>query len=195
MQIAVFVAIAFTIFRVSAASNSAAKVACTIGIMFDGFRVVGGGRGASSGTQSYALRSLIISVGYMILISIESPDLRAQMPYDVNSLSEGAFSARQVERGSEGFGLECMDCHETEEFTGPGAYFEEQEGENLWSVFEFIWAEMPEDKPAWLDPEEYAEILAYLLSVYGFPAGELDLPIDRESLEPIVVTRPERPGS
>ena len=111
------------------------------------------------------------------------------------SVRDGVFSAAQVERGRDSFTWVCMNCHEIEEFTGVGAYFEEMEGKTVWEVFEYIWAEMPEDEPASLEPEEYAAVLAYTLSVYGLPAGETDLPIDRATLEKIRVTRPERPGS
>jgi mono/diheme cytochrome c family protein len=110
------------------------------------------------------------------------------------ALANGIFSQAQVERGRSSFESECMDCHELEEFTGPDAYFEEQQGESLWSVFEFIWAEMPEDKPAWLEPEEYADILAFILSVYGFPAGDGDLPTDQRVLEQIELILPLRSG-
>lgn len=119
---------------------------------------------------------------------------RAQPAADEPDLERGAFSAEQAERGRQGFSGECVECHEIEEFTGSGAYFDEQVGETLWSVFEYIWAEMPEDKPAWLDPEQYAEILAYLLAAYGFPAGQSDLPIDQESLERLRVKMPARAG-
>jgi mono/diheme cytochrome c family protein len=119
----------------------------------------------------------------------------AQMGPAPDSLSRGFFSASQVERGRESFMSECTDCHEIEEFTGVGAYLESQEGERLWDVFEFIWSEMPEDRPAWLEPTEYADILAYILSVYGFPAGDTDMPIDRASLREVRVTMPQRPGS
>jgi mono/diheme cytochrome c family protein len=111
------------------------------------------------------------------------------------STRDGIFSADQVERGRESFLWECMDCHEMEEFTGAGAYLEQMEGKPLWEVFEFIWTEMPEDRPAWLDPNEYADILAYILSVYGAPSGTVDLPTDESALERIVIERPERPGS
>lgn len=90
---------------------------------------------------------------------------------------------------------ECTDCHEIEEFTGVGAYLESQEGETLWDVFEFIWSEMPEDRPSWLEPEEYADILAYVLSVYGFPSGDSDMPIERDALRTVTITVPQRPGS
>ena len=111
------------------------------------------------------------------------------------SVRDGVFSAAQIERGRDSFTWICMDCHEIEEFTGVGAYFEEMEGKDLWEVFEYIWAEMPEDNPASLEPAEYADIVAYTLSVYGLPAGETDLPTDRETLEKITVIRPELPGS
>jgi mono/diheme cytochrome c family protein len=107
----------------------------------------------------------------------------------------GVFSAAQVERGRQQFTSICMNCHEIEEFTAPGAYFEEADGMTVWEVFEYIWAEMPEDEPASLDPKDYAAILAYTLSVYGLPTGDADLPIDRESLDVIEIVRPERPGS
>jgi len=111
------------------------------------------------------------------------------------STQDGIFSADQVERGRQSFLWECMDCHEMEEFTGVGAYLEKMEEESVWEVFEYIWSEMPEDRPAWLEPEQYADILAYILSVYGAPAGDRDMPIDREPLIDIKITRPELPGS
>lgn len=114
---------------------------------------------------------------------------------DERSLADGVFSRAQVERGEESFAWECMDCHEIEEFTGADAYLESKEGDTLWEVFEFIWAEMPEDRPAWLDPEEYADILSYILSVYGHPAGDADMPIEEAALKRIRITRPERSGS
>jgi hypothetical protein len=88
-----------------------------------------------------------------------------------------------------------MNCHEIEEFTGVGAYLEDMDGKTLWEAFEYVWAEMPEDDPASLDPQDYAAVLAYLLSVYGLSTGDVDMPIDRRSLESIAIVRPIRPGS
>jgi mono/diheme cytochrome c family protein len=109
------------------------------------------------------------------------------------TLSGGLFSSEQAGRGERAFLRECTDCHEMAEFTAAGAFLEEQRGETLWSVFEFIWSEMPEDKPAWLEPDEYADILAYILSIYGFPSGPSDMPIDRDALESVTIESPPRP--
>jgi len=81
------------------------------------------------------------------------------------------------------------------EFTAAGAFLDEQQGETVWSIFEFIWSEMPEDKPAWLEPSEYADILAYILSVYGFPCGAADMPIDRDALDDVTIEPPPGPRS
>jgi mono/diheme cytochrome c family protein len=112
----------------------------------------------------------------------------------VRSTRDGIFSAEQARRGRAGFLWNCMECHELEEYTAAGAYLEEMEGKTVWDVFEFIWSEMPEDNPSLLEPEEYADILSYILSVYGMPAGEADLPTDRGALEDIVVQGPSLGG-
>jgi mono/diheme cytochrome c family protein len=111
------------------------------------------------------------------------------------TVRDGVFSTRQVARGERIFESICVNCHEIAEFTAADAYLEEVEGKPLWDTFEFVWSEMPEDDPSSLRPEDYAAVLSYIFSVYGLPSGETDLPIDRESLRAITITRPELPGS
>lgn len=111
------------------------------------------------------------------------------------TVRDGVFSTRQVARGDAVFQSICSNCHDITEFTGSGAYLEEVDGETLWDTFEYVWSEMPEDDPSSLDPQDYAAVLSYIMSVYGLPAGEADLPIDRESLEAITITAPRPPGS
>ena len=110
------------------------------------------------------------------------------------TVRDGVFSAAQVQRGQRIFKSICVNCHVIEEFTGPGAYLEEHDGKPLWETFDFIWSNMPDDDPSSLEPAEYAAVLAYLFSVYGLPAGQADLPIDRKALELITITRPQPAG-
>jgi S-disulfanyl-L-cysteine oxidoreductase SoxD len=44
---------------------------------------------------------------------------------------------------------------------------------------------MPKNEPGSLAPEEYADVLAYLLQLNGMPAGERDLPADSTALKRI----------
>ena len=111
------------------------------------------------------------------------------------TLRDGVFSPAQAARGEEIFESICMNCHEITEFTAAGAYLEEVDGKPLWETFEYVWAEMPEDEPSSLNPEDYAAVLAYIFSIYGLPSGATDLPIDRKALEAITIMRPALPGS
>jgi mono/diheme cytochrome c family protein len=106
------------------------------------------------------------------------------------TIRDGVYSAPQAERGAGLFESICMNCHEMSEFTGAGAYLAEVEGEPLWETFEYIWAEMPEDDPASLEPEEYAAVLAYIFESYGLPPGDSPLPIDRDALAAIAIAAP-----
>jgi len=110
------------------------------------------------------------------------------------TLRDGVFSAAQVTRGQRIFKSICTNCHEIEEFTGPGAYLEDHEGKTLWETFEFVSENMPDDDPGSLEPAEYTAVLAYIFSVYGLPAGGADLPIDRKALEAITITRSKPTG-
>jgi mono/diheme cytochrome c family protein len=111
------------------------------------------------------------------------------------STRDGVYSELQAERGRRSFETHCTECHELAEFTGVGAILAEREGERLWEIFDFMWSEMPEDRPSWLEPDEYADILAFLLSAYGLPAGSEALPADRSLLRSVRLNRPEPPGS
>ena len=44
---------------------------------------------------------------------------------------------------------------------------------------------MPESNPGSLSPEEYADIVSYILRENGYPAGEEDLAADASTLEDI----------
>lgn len=121
--------------------------------------------------------------------------LRVAAQDEARTLRDGVFSAAQAARGEQLFGSICMNCHEIAEFTAAGAYLEDVEGEPLWDTFEYVWNEMPEDDPSSLDPAEYADVLAYIFSIYGLPTGETDLPTDRATLSAITIVRPALPGS
>jgi mono/diheme cytochrome c family protein len=106
------------------------------------------------------------------------------------SVRDGVYSPAQAQRGERLFESICTSCHELEEFTGSGGYLELAEGQSLWETFDYVSAEMPEDDPGSLQPEEYAAVLAYLLRAYGLPSGAAELPVDQEPLESLAIERP-----
>jgi mono/diheme cytochrome c family protein len=132
--------------------------------------------------------TLLAVVAGAVVVTVAAQDAQ-------RTVRDRVFSVTQAARGERLFESICMNCHEIAEFTAAGAYLDDVEGKPLWETFEYVWAEMPEDEPASLNPEDYAAVLAYIFSIYGLPSGETDLPIDREALEAITITRPALPGS
>jgi mono/diheme cytochrome c family protein len=114
---------------------------------------------------------------------------------DGRTVRDGVFSSAQAARGERLFEAICASCHEIAEFTAAGAYLEDVEGDPLWETFEYVSADMPEDDPGSLPPEDYAAVLAYIFSRYGLPSGATDLPVDQSSLEAIRIVRPTPPDS
>jgi len=110
------------------------------------------------------------------------------------TVRDGVFSAAQVKHGQRIFKSICVNCHEIEDFTGPGAYLEDHDGKTLRETFEFVSEKMPDDDPGSLEPAEYTAVLAYIFSEYGLPAGDSDLPVDAKALELITITRPKPDG-
>jgi S-disulfanyl-L-cysteine oxidoreductase SoxD len=135
-----------------------------------------------------AAAAMIAAVLGTILWTATAQDAR-------RTVRDGVFSAAQAARGERLFESICTNCHELTELTAAGAYLDDVNGESLWETFDYISSDMPEDDPGSLRADEYAAVLAYVLSVYGLPSGETDLRVDREWLEAIAIVRPASPGS
>ena len=137
-------------------------------------------------------------VGVVVAGSLPAPRLAAQAPqpstpsWSANSVLDGAFTSAQASRGEQTFGETCATCHETERFTG-GRFRLEWTGRTAGELFETISTTMPEGNPGSLSPDEYASVVAYLFRQNGFPAGDLELPTNPETLERVSIR--DVPGS
>ena len=101
---------------------------------------------------------------------IGTVDARA---FQAKLASEGVYTTAQAERGLTIYDGACASCHELSKFKGT-------EFTNAWTekpLTELNTAvlSMPMDAPGSLKPQEYADILAYFLSINGYPAGETEL--------------------
>lgn len=108
----------------------------------------------------------------------------------------GVFTAEQVERGKEKAAAECGACHGAElkgdlapALVGPD-FIDHWYDARLAELVLRVQNTMPQSAPNSLKPEEYADVVAYMLSVNGFPAGSETLviaPID--PLDAIKITK------
>lgn len=97
------------------------------------------------------------------------------------SVAEGVFSAAQASRGEQTFRQVCAACHDTGEFSG-GRFRLTWVGQTAGDLFDTIATLMPEGDPGSLRPAEYAAVVAYLLQLNGYPAGETDLSASMQEL-------------
>jgi mono/diheme cytochrome c family protein len=90
------------------------------------------------------------------------------------STNDGVYTKAQGERGQKVFADKCTACHEPSRFSGE-AFHESWNGKALKELWDVASGTMPEDNPGSLKQQEYADILAYFLSLNEYPAGEAEL--------------------
>ena len=97
------------------------------------------------------------------------------------SVLDGVFTPAQASRGEGTFRRVCAACHDTGEFSG-GRFRLTWVGRTTGDLFDTISTLMPEGDPGSLSPAEYASVVAYLLHLNGYPAGEAPLPANLSAL-------------
>ena len=118
------------------------------------------------------------------------------------SVWDGVFTEAQAARGRAAYSGACGLCHGRRLNGAPddpdmrstpplarARFLREWEGRSLAVLLAYTRLTMPEDNPGSLTDEEYADVIAYMLSVGGMPSGDGELPTDSRSLAQIVIQR------
>ncbi len=84
-------------------------------------------------------------------------------------LNAGVYTKAQAEAGQELFTQNCSGCHNVDFYKSTLNGYNNQP---LQYLFESIVATMPADRPGALMDSEYEDIMAHILSLLEFPAGE-----------------------
>lgn len=101
------------------------------------------------------------------------------------TLSDGVYAAEQIQTGGELYKKHCISCHDKKYF---GPVFQAWTGQPLNNFFLTMATTMPESNPGMLYDEEYADILAYILSLNKYPAGNEKLTADPAKLKAITLS-------
>jgi S-disulfanyl-L-cysteine oxidoreductase SoxD len=105
------------------------------------------------------------------------------------ALSAGVYTEAQAGRGQKAFASQCARCHEPTRFTD--GFMEAWTGETALALFDTIRTTMPEDNPKSLRPQQYADVLAYILSLNRYPAGTAELAATAAALKIIRIDAPK----
>lgn len=108
-------------------------------------------------------------------------------------LPDAGFAMVQVDRIRSVYSSQCAECHgenlDGGLIGGPplsGAYFEQRwAGRSAASLFQYMQARMPIDRPGALSPQQYVDLVALILHANGHEASQEALPADASVLEQV----------
>ena len=99
--------------------------------------------------------------------------------------SEGVYTKAQAERGLTLYDTSCASCHELGKFKGT-EFSNAWTGKPLTDLHTAV-VSMPMDAPGSMKPQEYSDILAYFLSINGYPAGTTELAGGEEDIKAVTL--------
>lgn len=106
------------------------------------------------------------------------------------STKAGVYTAQQAIRGRDVYWGNCRSCHVPETHTG-ATFNATWNGRALSELYAYIRDLMPKNDPGSLTPQDYADVLAYLLRMNRMPAGQHELPVDSTALKAIRIETPK----
>ena len=106
---------------------------------------------------------------------------------DGRSVRDGVYTVEQAQRGKEIHDNICATCHMEEWFTQ--TLLQTWAGAPLSFLYQLMSTTMPEDQPGGLEPQQYADVLAYIFELNGLPAGQNELSPEKEELAKITIER------
>ncbi len=124
------------------------------------------------------------------------------LPAGAASTADGVFTAEQAKSGEAAYQSHCAGCHgldlkktdaEAPDLTG-GPFRFGWHGKALAERFDKIRTTMPKAPLPKLQDQMYVDIIAYILSFNGSPAGNVMLGPDIKNLEAIEIDVPQASG-
>lgn len=107
---------------------------------------------------------------------------------------DGVYTEEQAVRGEAVYQDQCTFCHLDDlmgdAFATPliaDAFTLRWEGGTLGDLMIVTQVTMPADQPNTLSTEQVADVIAFLLKMNEYPAGDEELPPDQEALEAIAI--------
>jgi len=156
-------------------------------------------------------RTPLLFAALVLTAVVISPRARAAEPVHrqdgtTKTIWDGIYTEEQARRGEQVFKTECSYCHRDDlaggflddgverapALAGPRAFgsslVDRWKDLTLTDMVASIAATMPRPKPASLTLQAYVDLVGYLFSKNGLPAGSLELPPDADALGRLLIT-------
>ena len=153
-----------------------------------------------STAMAVAIGSLTVFMmfGSQLPRSVIANAAQAQASAGTRSVLDGVYTEEQAKRGQARY-RRCILCHLDELQGDPAkraapiageAFLEKWIGHTVKELLEKTSTTMPQDSPGSMTPQEYADVLSYMLQVNKFPAGKEELSAQSEQLDRILIEKP-----
>jgi hypothetical protein len=137
-----------------------------------------------------ALAVCIISTFATVAVAQDSSAVKAD---SMVSTQLGVYTDMQAKRGQQVYAGSCASCHQPTSHQGT-AFTQNWDRHPLSDLFLYVSTKMPQDNPGVLDPNDAADVVAFLLKIYAMPAGTKDLTPDTLAMKKILIdSRTTRP--
>ena len=100
------------------------------------------------------------------------------------TLNDGVYTEAQAEAGEALYEEHCLICHDKKYFR---PVLKTWSGQPLGILYTMMSASMPQSNPGSLPRKDYVEILAYILSLNRYPAGDAELTHEDGALDDITI--------
>ena len=119
--------------------------------------------------------------GSVVIIAALPAGAAAQAP--TRDTWDGVFTAEQADRGAQIYQGMCASCHgpqlggiDAAPALNGGSFYANWNGVTLGDMADRVKVSMPANMPGVMSRQQVADVLAYIFSRNGMPAGEQELP-------------------
>jgi len=105
------------------------------------------------------------------------------------TVNDGVYTEDQADAGEVLYTQHCLLCHDKKYFR---PVLQRWEGQPLGIMFTVMSTSMPESNPGFLSEKEYVDILAYILSLSRYEAGDIELDYQDGALNSLLVEARKR---
>lgn len=132
-------------------------------------------------------KTAAIIVSAVVLVLAGSQDAFGQARNAGKTIWDGVYTEAQATRGQKAAQQNCGACHSPTEWS-TSMFIRSWAGRSVSELHTRIRSTMPMDSPGRLTPQQYADIVAYMLKLNKVPSGKTELPSDADGLNKIAVT-------
>lgn len=140
--------------------------------------------------KAFRMRWIVVLAG-AILAKANLTSAQTKESAAPSSTRAGVYTVEQAERGRITYAGMCRSCHSAASHSG--ATFEKWwKGRTVADLFTFTSTQMPKNNPGSMNPDEYADVIAYLLKLNAMPTGTYPLAADSATLATVLIEMPQR---